>query len=182
MLRFMKSVVFSAALLPLLGSASEVVISGRIVDTTGNPVAGVRFVVEGQGRAGSSVPIGLPNPMQTTYSRLFPGVPVDCLHYSSLSGLRTDPTGVYRLNIVFDDDRPAGSPLSRKTCADFRDLLTEGNMKLVPDPEDVQTYGLVRARGPLPLPNQRRLEGSAARQASPAAQLPLPQGGFVPGR
>ncbi|HEC20716.1 MAG TPA: carboxypeptidase regulatory-like domain-containing protein [Gammaproteobacteria bacterium] len=178
-------ILLSALLAPAMVSAIDITISGRIVDRTGNPVQGVRFVVSAGTGATSSTPTpaipgGLPMPtFSVTESRLFPGVPEDCLYYSSLSALRTNASGDYQLRVIFDESRTVSDGLRDKSCADYQRLITEVNMKLVPHPDDVRRYELRRARGPLPIPTKQTRSKNARKQVLPAGS-PAPRGGFAP--
>jgi len=162
-------IIFIAMLVPATAGAVEIIISGKIVDRTGNPVPGVRFTVPGT--------VSLPHPGSIQRSRLFPGVPAECLQSSS-SVLKTNAQGDYLLRANFDTARTVLGTIPQKACADYRGLINSANMKLVPHPDDIRKYDLVRAHGPLPQHVRNR---NAREQVRPAGN-PAPRGGFVPGR
>jgi len=162
-------IILLAMSVPAMAGATEIFISGKIVDRAGNPVPGVHFTTSG--------PLSLPHPLSVPGSRLFPGVPADCLQFS-LSNLQTNSQGDYRLRVMFIPGRGVHT-LPPKTCADYQNGINRANMKLVPVPEDVRKYDLVQAHGPLPVPTQRTINRNAGSQVRSAGQPALP-GGLAP--
>ncbi|VAX09714.1 hypothetical protein MNBD_GAMMA26-1174 [hydrothermal vent metagenome] len=157
-----------------------VILSGKIVHTNGQPVAGVRMVTASTSSASFSLPGAAPGGpfgvglQGTRFSSVFPTVPGVCLSTESSFPVLTDSRGEYKIRLTFKPDLAALVPgAGRKSCYAYKSDLTRSGMTIKPHPDDVIRYKLELAYGPLPV-KRPQIKNPAALQENRAP------GGFVP--